>query len=172
MSKEIQAKDEVDRVLALPDSVAKFTGPDPTYMSIISRIYRIAAHVDRRAAQVYGPHGLTRGEADVLSALYRFGDSLSPTTLAASLLTSPGAMTNRLDRLERGGLIVREIVETDKRSYSVSLTPQGRRLYATALEDRKAAHADLIPGLNRKEREQLIPLLRKVLLAIESKERE
>ncbi len=169
MSKEMtDVRDSVDLALASPEAASKYAGADPTYIGIISRLFRIYAHLDREASEIFERHGITRGEADVLSSLYRLGESLAPTELAAALLCSPGAMTNRLNNLERAGLIRRVVVPTDKRSYNISLTPEGKRLIVAALADRKAAHSDLIP-LSRKEREQLIPLLRKLLFAMESK---
>jgi DNA-binding MarR family transcriptional regulator len=169
MSKELaQIRDSVDLALASPGAVTKYAGADPTYIEIISRIFRIYAHLDRHASEIFENHGITRGEADVLGSLYRVGDSLAPTVLAEALLCSPGAMTNRLNQLERAGLVRRVEVPTDKRSHSISLTPEGKRVIVAALQDRKAAHADLIPGLSYKERKQLIPLLRKLLFAMES----
>ena len=169
MSKELgRDRDSVDLALASPEASTKYAGDDPTYIGVISRLFRICAHLDRRASEVFKPHGITRGEADVLASLYRVGDSLAPTVLADALLCSPGAMTNRLNRLEHAGLIRRVVVPADKRSYSISLTPEGKRVIVAALRDRKASHARLIPALSRKEREQLIPLLRKLLFAMES----
>lgn len=171
MSKQLApSQDSVDLALASPDAAAKYAGGDPTYIGIISRIFRIYAHLDRHASEIFERHGITRGEADVLATLYRLGEALAPTALAEALLCSPGAMTNRLNNLERARLIRRVGVPTDKRSYTISLTPEGKRLIVAALQDRKAAHSELIPGLSHKEREQLIPLLRKLLLAMESKE--
>ena len=170
MSKELmELRDSVDSAPASPEAMEKYAGSDPTYTGIISRIFRIYSLLDRNTSEVFERHGITRGEADVLGTLYRQGDAMAPTVLADSLLCSPGAMTNRLNNLERAGLIKRVVVPSDKRSYNITLTPEGKRLIRAAVEDRKAAHPELIPGLSRKEREQLIPLLRKLLAAMESK---
>jgi hypothetical protein len=43
--------------LASPEAAAKYSGADPTYMGIISRIFRIYAHLDRRASEIFERHG-------------------------------------------------------------------------------------------------------------------
>lgn len=60
--------------------------------------------------------------------LRRAGDplTLTPTVLARTLMLSPAAMTNRLDRLEAAGRIARRLDPDNRRSMLVTLTAAGR----------------------------------------------
>src|SRR5690554_2058225 len=75
-------------------------------------------------------HGLQAGEFDVLATLRRAGSpyALTPTQLFETLMVSSGGMTNRLDRLEKAGLIVRAPNPEDRRGTLVSLTEPGLAL--------------------------------------------
>ena len=66
-----QPTDEVDRLVAAwrrerPDL-------DVTPMEVLSRITRLARHLDRRRAAAFSAHGLESWEFDVLAALRRVG---------------------------------------------------------------------------------------------------
>jgi DNA-binding transcriptional ArsR family regulator len=119
-------------------------------MAVFGRLGRLAALVGPAIEQVLLRHGLTTGEFDVLAALRRSGEpfTLTPTVLARMLMLSPGAMTNRLDRLERAGLVVR------------SVDPGNRRSTLVANEVR------LLAGLDREQRRQLDELLRLLLATL------
>ena len=58
---------------------------------------------------LFAQAGLQAGEFDVLATLRRSGApyQLSPTRLYEATMISSGGMTDRLDRLERAGLVVR-----------------------------------------------------------------
>jgi DNA-binding MarR family transcriptional regulator len=89
---------------------------------------------------------------------------LSPGQLAkASLLTS-GAMTNRIDRLEQKGLIVREAHPKDRRGVLVRLTPAGRKLIREVVEARFTEASRWGEALSGRERQTLKRLLRKLLI--------
>jgi DNA-binding MarR family transcriptional regulator len=164
------AADSVDRLLRSQEASEQYVGADPTYMGIISRIFRVYARLDRNASAIFEKHGLTRGEADVLATLYRENAPMAPSILAESLLCSPGAMTNRLQNLEREGLVERHTHPDDRRAVGIELTRDGKRRIRAAIEERKAAHERLIPGLSEAEREQLVELLRTLLGAMERAE--
>ena len=114
---------------------------------------------------VFARHGLNRGEFDVLATLRRSGEpfELSPGSLAAASLVSTGAMTNRLDRLERAGLIVRRPDERDRRGLAVRLTDEGLRRVDAAVAEHVANEERLLSSLTKAERTQLDALLRKLL---------
>ncbi len=55
-------------------------------------------------------------------------DGIRQTDLASELFTDPNTVTAMLVRLEKRGLIQREVCSDDRRAREVRLTPTGRRL--------------------------------------------
>jgi DNA-binding MarR family transcriptional regulator len=157
-------QDAIDRTLAR----AGWDMGDETLPAVISRLYRVISHVDRRLAEAFSDVGLKHGEVDVLYALLAGGeDPQSPSRVAASLMCSTGAMTNRLDRLEKAGYLRRQHDTADRRSILLSITPAGRAALERAALARDAVEAEILPGLTMAERRQLTGLLRQVLVAFE-----
>lgn len=110
-------------------------------------------------------HGLQLGEFDVLATLRRSGApySLGPTQLFEALMISSGGMTNRLDRLEKSGLIVRAPNPEDRRGTLVSLTEKGRELIDRLVPLHVENEARILSTLSREEQETLSELLGKLL---------
>jgi DNA-binding MarR family transcriptional regulator len=138
---------------------------------IVSRLYRLLAHVDRKLVDIYKRHDLTHGEAATLLMLTREDEpTLSPSDLAAQVMCSTGAMTNRLDQLEARGLIRRLPNPHDRRGSLIGLTPAGLARISAASEDRYRLGTAIIPGLSLADRQTLVGLLRKALAAYEASE--
>ena len=74
---------------------------------MLSRLTRLARHLDRARRAAFAEHDLEGWEFDVLAALRRAGEPyvLSPGQLLAQTLVTSGTMTNRIDRLEARGLV-------------------------------------------------------------------
>jgi DNA-binding MarR family transcriptional regulator len=141
---------------------------DGSSVAVLSRLFRLMAHVERAVNDLYGRHGLTHGEANVLGALAAAGgDPLTPTRLASLLMCSSGAMTNRLDRLESDGLIERSRDPDDRRGTRIAITKEGRARIRAAAAEREKIQDELLPGLSATERGELVELLRKVLVGYE-----
>jgi DNA-binding MarR family transcriptional regulator len=68
--------------------------------------------------------GVTQGEAHLLAHLHRSGAS-SVAQLHAAFAHKRSTLTSFLDRLEKQGLITREVRPSDRRSFLVRLTPAG-----------------------------------------------
>jgi DNA-binding MarR family transcriptional regulator len=160
------APDSIDRIKARTGRKAD----DGAAVEVIGRLFRLTGHLDRLLGELFARHGLTRGEFGVLSALTHAPEpSLTPGRLAAELICSSGAMTNRLDRLEADGLIVRAPDPEDRRGTRISITKAGRLRVQAAAAERDRLDPELIPGLSAAERRELVKLLRKVLVAHEGR---
>lgn len=157
-------QDFVDGILAQWQSHAAETDTSP--MRVTSRIWRLAALLDRDVQRKFRDHNLQMGEFDVLAALYRSGPphSLHPQQLTQQLLLTSGAMTHRLDTLEKRGLILRSPNPDDRRSIIVSLTEAGKTTLRAALDTYMIDMASVLNPLNAAERDLLADLLRKLLL--------
>src|ERR1043166_5086153 len=139
--------DEVD------DLVAAWQADRPDLdvrpMQVLSRISRLARHLDRERRVAFAGHGLESWGFDVLSALRRQGPpyELSPGALLRATLVTSGTMTNRIDRLERAGLVRRRPDPEDKRGVLVSLTESGLARVDAAFAGLLRREHDLLAGL-------------------------
>ena len=141
-------------------------------MAVIGRLNEAALLVSRdRLAPVFARFGLQHGEFDVLATLRRSGSpyALTPTALYEATMVSSGAMTNRLDRLERAGLIRRDPHPGDRRGVIVRLTEKGRALIDEALTAHVENEHAILAGLTAEERDALAGLLQKLIASLDSK---
>jgi DNA-binding MarR family transcriptional regulator len=102
-------------------------------------------------------HGVSLGEFDVLAALRRSGNDaeLTPSILAKVAMLSPSGMTNRLDRLEEAGLLVRRPDPSDRRVSLISLTPRGRKVADQVVADIAAVGTEAFSVLSPAEHDRL-----------------
>jgi DNA-binding MarR family transcriptional regulator len=156
--------DEVDDLVAAWQ--AERPDLDVRPMQVLSRISRLARHLDRERRSAFAAHDLESWGFDVLAALRRQGApyELSPGALLRATLVTSGTMTNRIDRLEQAGLVCRRPDPQDKRGVLVTLTAAGQARVDATLADLLAAEQALLAGLTDSSRHTLAGLLR-VLLA-------
>ena len=138
---------------------------DVTPMEVLSRISRLAHHLDRGRAIAFSTHGLEPWEFDVLAALRRSGQpyQLSPGQLLRETLVTSGTMTNRVDRLVARGLVTRDDHPGDRRGVLVGLTHRGQETVDAALADLLDAERAMLDGLADTDRNQLVGALRQLL---------
>jgi DNA-binding MarR family transcriptional regulator len=100
-----------------------------------------------------------------MATLRRSGEpyALTPTDLYEAAMISSGSMTNRIDRLEKAGLVARRPNPADKRGTLVALTPEGLALIDRAVEAHVANQQAVVAGLDDGERRQLSALLARLL---------
>jgi DNA-binding MarR family transcriptional regulator len=117
---------------------------------------------------LFADAGLQPGEFDVLATLRRSGDPymLSPTRLYEAAMISSGGMTNRLDRLERAGLIERRSDPNDRRGKLIALTAAGRRIIDQTITRQVANEKRLLSVLTTAEQEKPNALLKKLIAGL------
>lgn len=144
---------------------------DATPIGIVGRISRAARYLERELEEVFARRGLSLWSFDMLATLRRHGPPfrLSATDLARATLVTSGTMTNRIDQLEKGGLVERLRDPSDRRGVLVALTPAGRAEIDAALGEHLANEARLIAPLEPREREALGALLRTLLRSLEAR---
>ncbi|HET9894713.1 MAG TPA: MarR family transcriptional regulator [Streptosporangiaceae bacterium] len=163
-----EQRDEVD------DLVAGWRAERPDLdlepLQVLSRISRLARHLDRARRAAFAAHDLEAWEFDVLSALRRQGPpyQLSPGALLRATLVTSGTMTNRIDRLTEAGLVARHPDPLDKRGVLVQLTDQGKAVADAALADLLDHEHRLLGGLGAGQRDELAQLLRVLLTPFDS----
>lgn len=154
------AEDEVDRLVDAwrrerPDL-------DVSAMQVLSRVTRLARHLDLARRQAFAAHDVEAWEFDVLSALRRAGPpyTLSPGRLLYETMVTSGTMTNRVDRLADKHLVERLPDPADRRGVLVRLTDTGRQRVDAALEALLVREHTLLAELPEHERATLADLLR------------
>src|SRR5580765_2899314 len=121
-------KDHVDRFL---DQLEGIPDLDYEVEGIVDRINGLMKRFRRDLELTLAEHGLTWPDWKVLGSLWHEGNDhcSSPGELCADLELSSGAMTSRLDRLERAGLLRRRPDPDDRRGIKVELTPAGSQAW-------------------------------------------
>lgn len=158
------ANDEVDRIV----DAWERERPDLDFapLQVLSRVGRLARHLERARRTAFSASDLELWEFDVLSALRRAGApyQLSPKALLQQTLVSSGTMTNRIDRLVERELVERETDPNDGRGILVVMTERGRDRVDSAIALLLLGESELLDGLSPLERERLSTLLRKLSL--------
>ena len=158
------AHDEVDRIVGA--WVRERPDLDFAPLQVLSRVGRLARHLDRARRTAFTSSGLESWEFDVLSALRRAGSpyQLSPKALLQQTLVSSGTMTNRIDRLVARALVERRTDPHDGRGILVTMTIDGRQHVDTAISTLLLSENELLDGLSGGDQERLAALLRKLSL--------
>jgi DNA-binding MarR family transcriptional regulator len=160
------ADEELDEVGRLVNQwAAERPDLDLRTMATVARLLNVGRHIQGRLTAFAAEYGLSIPEADVLFTLRRAGPPYrrSPSAIAEALLVPSGTMTNRLDRLERRGLIERLPHPTDRRSMEVQLTDPGRELVDEAVTGHVANEQRMLEPLSERERATLDRLTARLL---------
>jgi DNA-binding MarR family transcriptional regulator len=161
-------RDEVDDLIAAwrqqrPDL-------DVAPLQVLSRVSRLARHLDIARRGAFAAHDLESWEFDVLSALRRAGPpfQLTPGALLRATLVTSGTMTNRIDRLASADLVYREPDPSDRRGVLVTLSARGRSVVDAALTDLLDREQALLAALSDEQRPVLADLLRTLLVPFDA----
>jgi DNA-binding MarR family transcriptional regulator len=168
----MSTSDEVDRIVDAwqqerPDL-------DVAPLQVLSRVTRLARHLDIARREAFAATDLEPGEFDVLAALRRNGKpyALTPSALISQNLVTSGTMTNRIDRLESKNLVARLPDPTDGRGVLVQLTQSGKSAVDRALEELLAREKSLLATISKADREKLASVLREIVLQFDEESAE
>ncbi len=156
-------RDEVDR---LADAWQRERPDlDVSPLQVLSRVTRLARHLDKERRAAFAGSGLESWEFDVLAALRRAGPAhrLSPGQLLKETMVTSGTMTNRVDRLAARGLVTRDPNPDDRRAVLVGLTDAGRQAVDGAFAELMAAEQRILADLAPAHRAALTVALRELL---------
>ncbi|MDT0342925.1 MarR family winged helix-turn-helix transcriptional regulator [Streptomyces litchfieldiae] len=137
-------------------------------MALVGRINRASHLLARGMKSVFAQFDLEQPEFDVLATLRRSGApyELTPGGLLKSAMVTSGAITNRLDKLERKGLIERRPDLGDRRAVRVRLTPAGLELIDRVVVVHIANEERMLAALGEGDRRALDTALRRLLIAL------
>jgi len=157
-------RDSVDRIVEAWR--ARDPQVDSSTLQVIGRLLRCAEYCERAVIGILEPFGLSIADFDVLNTLRRVGEQhgSKPSEMARSSLITTGAMTSRLDRLERAGLIRRAPDPADRRGVIIRLTSRGTKVASQALQAVIAGNQAFLKPLSRQQQDSIAAALKLLLL--------
>lgn len=143
---------------------------DPLALALTLSLYRTMSAFDRVHAEELAPAGLSVTQFNVLSVLLRVQKPLTMGELAQAVSVRSANLTAVADSLAARGLVDRTLNPDDRRSFLVSITPEGHEFMAEFLPAHWRVLQDLMSGLSRPERTKLLKLLEKLLASLRESE--
>ena len=104
---------------------------------------------------------------ELLSALERVPDGLSMGELSSWLMVTKGNVTGIAERLSEDGFIKRNPIPTDRRSFCVTLTPEGKKAYKEMEEQYESLLDKLFSGVSLDDSDMFTGVLAKVKEEVE-----
>lgn len=98
----------------------------------------------------------------VLILIREAGGTITQRELTERLGIQPGSASELIGKLEKAGLIVRTVNETDRRTVDIVLSEAGSAAARQAAEDREKRHEEMFSCLSEEEKETLTALLEKI----------
>ncbi|HQT87922.1 MAG TPA: MarR family transcriptional regulator [Acidiphilium sp.] len=123
------------------------------------KLLRATRAVVARTGPLLAEFGLTHTQLGVLEAILHLGP-LTQRDLTRKLLTSPGNLTDVIDKLAQRELVTRAPCPEDRRRVRVALTEAGRILIETVFPLHAADIHRAMEGLSQAEQTMLSRLLR------------
>ena len=171
------ALDAVDITMKAWESA--FGDADMQPFEIAVRMQRLGLIAAMQIDILLRPLKIAVGDADVLARLFESGPpyDLTPGELTTRCYVTTGAMTGRIDRLERAKVVVRVKSESDRRSHHVKLTQSGldlAKLICSQIMDN--AFSQGIRSLPSADKKKLLSIMRdmdrRVMSLIENRKAE
>ncbi|RJL35561.1 MarR family winged helix-turn-helix transcriptional regulator [Bailinhaonella thermotolerans] len=134
-------------------------------IGVITRIWWAAKVFGDERRRTLARLGVDVATLDLLSTLRRSGTPyrMSPGELAEACRVSRGAITQRVERAARAGLVERTTAGSGYHARAVTLTQAGNELLDRVVADLLTSEDDLISHLPPEHRRQLAGLLRELL---------
>ena len=124
---------------------------EQTFLALV----RAFGLLDRAMYPHFARFGISASQWAALRALHRAEEQglsgLRITSLSERLLIRPPSVTGVIDRLERGGLVLRDTAADDMRAKCVRLTARGRRLVERVLSVHSREINRVLAGLSSEE---------------------
>ena len=96
---------------------------------------------------------------DLMAQLERARQGLRMSELSQRLMVTGGNVTGITDALEKEGLVVREVDQSDRRAYRVRLTAEGQRQFRSMAAEHEQWVIALFDGMSQRSKQQLVELL-------------
>lgn len=130
-------------------------------MHLSTQIKKACRFLIKKANELLKPHGLTDAYTYFLMALYQ-QDGLTQSEMHKQIGIEQPTAVRTLDRMERDGFISRTPSPSDRRAIEIRLTEKGRTYKEIIEQCAEGLNQFALNGLNLKEKEILIHLLKKI----------
>ncbi|MEO0803981.1 MAG: MarR family transcriptional regulator [Cyanobacteria bacterium J06642_2] len=159
-------QDDIDKILSQWQREAPAL--DVSSLAVVGRVLQIAQLLERYRETILAEFNLTVWSFDMLATLRRQGPpyQLKPTELHKWLMLSSGAMTNRIDRLEKDGMVTRLRDPDDRRGVIVQLSDAGVERIDAAMPVLFEREKQFLADWSQTETADLITLLRQFLATV------
>lgn len=107
-----------------------------------ARLWRAA--LDRRMKDL----GISQSGWLAIAYIAKAGKPLSQNELASLLSVEAATVVSAVDKLEKAGLVTREVWETDRRVKHLQLTEAGQGVYATVRGKADEMRKELLAGID------------------------
>jgi MarR family 2-MHQ and catechol resistance regulon transcriptional repressor len=128
---------------------------------VVLNLLRSNDRIQLRFARLFGRHGLTPAQYNILRILRGEGKPLPILEIASRTIAVVPGITGLIDRLEKKGLVARERCATDRRVIFVAPTEKGLSLLGALDEPVESLHERVVAHLSGDEMTELIRLLEK-----------
>lgn len=116
--------------------------------------------INGKVGKDFKEKGLTSPQFSVLDVLYTKGE-MSISELIRTVLSTSGNMTVILKNMERNGWVYRKLSSTDKRSYIVGLSEEGKKIFEDVLPRHREEIEKVYSILTSGEKRTLINIFKK-----------
>jgi DNA-binding MarR family transcriptional regulator len=137
-------------------------------IEIVTPIWRLAKLLADDRRRVLQASGVDAATLDLLSVLRRAGPPYRLTTreIAQRALVTAGAVSQRVARAEREGLVQRTAAGDGSRAVNVTMTRTGHALVERTVDQVLGREAELVRGIAAGERTELAALLDRLLASV------
>jgi DNA-binding MarR family transcriptional regulator len=126
------------------------------WLRMLSCTVRIENEIRSRLRTTFG---ITLPRFDLMAQLERHPNGLRMGELSKRMMVTGGNITGITDQLEQEKLVARVPDPKDRRAYSVTLTPAGRRAFAEMAAVHESWIAELLKDVSSDDKGTLIDLL-------------
>ena len=115
------------------------------WLRLLGSVNLIENHLKRRLREHFD---VTLAQFDLMSEIARDDAPKTMTEISQLLMVSNGNVTGLVDRLSRDGLVRREPAVGDRRVYLITLTDEGKNLFAEMAVQHERWLSELFSGFD------------------------
>lgn len=137
--------------------------------AVLCHIMILNSVLERTANRYAEEHGLTFPQWMAIGCIGHAGpDGITHSELGQKLMLSKAPITGLVDRLERGGFVVRVADTQDRRVSRVVMTQKGEAVWRQVRQSLRENSQELCSCFSTEEQEQLVSLLSRLLNRVAS----